>query len=166
MSYQVDIQSRTLDSLFDIRSDARNLKILIDSVNLPLPEIPHCKISSGNKDVIRLGPKRCLLRAPVNEEAKLEVELQEKSNKIFANATCISDMYHAIKLAGNDVLQVLSQVTPLNLYTFEIGAATATEIFSLSGFLVHEDNEIYTVYIESSYGDYVLERLQKCALRE
>lgn len=164
MSYQVDIQSQELEALFDIRGVGKSMKTLMDSVKLPLPDSPNSMINEGQVDVMRLGPKRCLVRAPLKREITLEAEFRINSNELFANATCISDMYYAIRLQGADVLQVLRQVTPLNLYKFKVGAATATDIFALAGFLVREYDSVYTVYVESSYADYVLERLQKCAL--
>ncbi len=164
MGYQVDIRSHRPEALFDIRGVAGNMESLMDSIALPLPDNPNSKLQAGDIEVMRLGPKRCLVRAPLSREQEIEKIFRVKSNELFANATCVSDLYFAIRLQGPDVLQVLSQMTPLNLYQFAVGAATATEIFALAGILVREDDVVYTVYVESSYADYVLERLQKCAL--
>jgi len=139
---------------------------MLESVELELPTNAHSMTQKHDVDVIRLGPKRCLIRAQLIQEDELEMKLRSQSDSLYANATCVSDMYYAIDLTGRDVLQVLSQVTPLNLNQFPVGCATATEIFQLAGMLVHEAELQYCIYVEASYADYVIERLYKCAIDE
>ena len=164
MTYDLSIQSPEPAALFDVRGDADSMRSLFGAMKLAYPLSPDTMICENSVDVIRIGRKRCLVRVLRDQELVFETEFKQHSNLIFVNVTCVSDMYHAFRLVGQDVLRVLAQLTPLNLYRFPIGAATATEIFAMGGFLVHEGELDYVVYVEASYADYVLERLHKCAL--
>jgi heterotetrameric sarcosine oxidase gamma subunit len=164
MSYQVTISPQAINALVDVRGTHESITSLMKAVSLPLPETAHSQLSQDGVDVMRVGPKRCLVRADIDAESDLIQRLRSQSDALYANATLISDMYTPIQVSGSDATEVLCQVTSLNLNEFEVGAATATEVFSTAGFLVHEAEREYTLYVESSFADWCLERMQKCAL--
>ena len=164
MGYEVDFQRVDLHAMFDIRGDDAGMHELLASQQLTLPLSPNEWIHFDEKSVLRIGPMRCLLLAPLQAESSLDTALRSAGELSYVNSTCISDMYTAVSLSGDDVFSVLSQVTPLDIDSLPTGSATATDLFSTAGFIFRPGDRQFTLYFESSFFDYALERLQKSAL--
>ena len=161
MAYQVDISEQDIQALFDVRGD---LASVFDTLGLPLPETVNTGSRDAGVEFYRVGPDRCLVRAPIEPERELGERLIPASDSHFANVTCVSDMFQGVVVRGQDCLSVLAQVTPLDVAMFERGAATRTELFGTAGFLFREDEREFTLYFEHSFFDYAHERLRRCAL--
>ena len=166
MTYRVDIQPADLIALFDLRGDAQSLPDLLERADLTCPEDVTGIVAAGDARVVRTGPRRALLVAPIEHEQQWQQKLNRACADIFANATCVSDMYRGVQISGENALDVIAQVTPLNLHEFSAGHGTCTDLFATSGFLLRDAERQITLFFEHSYFDYALERLGRCALRE
>ncbi len=164
MTYRVTIEPLVLSALFDVRGDRESLAALFSAVDLPLPETVNSVLQTASTRVLRVGPRRCLIQADIENEAALQVTLKGASEPLFANATCVSDMYHALRIRGEDAADVLAQITPLDFCRLGPGSATACELFTTAGFLFKNAEQDFTLYFDSSYFDYALQRVKKCAL--
>ena len=166
MSYRVSIELGELHALFDIRGHHDILPLLFESLQLPFPRFPNQQLLQGSIEVIRIGRSRCLLRAPIAIEYELETRLKTASDPLYANASLISDMYQVISVDGVDAEDVICQVTPLDLHKLAVESTTATELFGLAGFITKGAGQSFRLYFESSYLDYAMRRIRKCALIE
>ena len=164
MPYRVEIQQTERVALFDVRGDSADMQFVLNRADLLLPNQRYAMHSTDGIDVLRIGRRRSLLRTDFQGEDALGRKLHSESTRVLVQCTCVSDMYQGISIAGEDAIEVVAQISPINFHELKSGSVAATEILTLAGYIVRESVDEYTIYVESSYGDYTLNRIRKCAL--
>ena len=164
MGYNVKIEEIVLFAMFDLRGPDVAIDEFLESNNLPVTKFPAMIVSSEGVDVVRVGPRRVLVLSNIDNEIELFGVLRSGSKGSPLHCALISDMYTGITVKGEDAWQIMAQVTSCNFQECKDESAVATEIFGLAGYIIRHGAESYTIFAENSYGDYVLDRLKKCAL--
>lgn len=166
MSYAVEIKSMDQSAFFDLRGDASQLSLVLGRLGAKLPRHSHVVEVSKNLAVIRVGPRHLLFKCSLNKEFDIESRLEQLTRQIHVQSTCVSDLYRGILLTGEDILDVLAQITPVDLNKISPSTAFFTEVFRLGGFIICNSLTCVEIYIERSYYHYTLRRLLKCALMD
>ena len=164
MRYKVEIEEIIPFAMFDLRGPDSDIDEFLESKALPVAKLPAMIVSSEGVDVVRVGPQRVLVLSKMDNEPELLGVLRSGTKGTLLHCTLISDMYTGITVKGEDAWQIMAQVTSCNFQEFKEESAAATEIFGLAGYIICHGAESYTIFAESSYGDYVFDRLKKCAL--
>lgn len=164
MGYKVEIEEITPFAMFDLRGRDPVIDEYLESKNLPVAKFPAMIVSSEGVDVVRVGPQRVLVLSNIDNEIELFGVLRSGTAGTSLHCTLISDMYTGITVKGEDAWQIMAQVTSCDFQECKDESAVATEIFGLAGYIIRHGVESYTIFAESSYSDYVLDRLKKCAL--
>ena len=164
MGYNVEIEEIVPFAMFDLRGPDVAIDEFLESNNLPVTKFPAMIVSSEGVDVVRVGPRRVLVLSNIDNEIELFGVLRSGSKGSPLHCALISDMYTGITVKGENAWQIMAQVTSCNFQECKDESAVATEIFGLAGYIIRHGAESYTIFAENSYGDYVLDRLKKCAL--
>lgn len=164
MTFDVSIQYQEPIALIDVRGKQDSMEAVLVASGMNLPVVPNAILHSGSHSVFRSGRHWCIIMTDMKRESELIDELNRHCRNISVQCTWVTDAYRAIALVGPDAKEVLSQVTSIDLHQFEVGSATVTELFSVRGFVVRKSPDHFSLYCESSYADYTMNRLRKCAL--
>ena len=164
MGYKVEIEEIVLFAMFDLRGRDPVIEEFLENNNLPVAKFPAMIVSSEGVDVVRVGPQRVLVLSNIDNEIELFGVLRSGTTGTSLHCALISDMYTGITVKGEDAWQIMAQVTSCDFQECKDESAVATEIFGLTGYIIRHGVESYTIFAESSYSDYVLDRLKKCAL--
>ena len=153
-------------AVFDLRGSAGDMRTVLVNCGFEMPGDPFTMSKSDRARVFRTGRRQCILFAELDHESDLDRILQHQCEGIFVQATCVSDFYRGIHVAGHDADEVLAQMTPLNLHELGEGCASFTEIFGLKGLIIRQAVDRYEIFFDRSYAHYMLTRTQLCALHQ
>ncbi len=167
MGYSVEITPMDQEAILDVRCITPLLDDFVARFTMEDSPDTDEFFSFVELKILRLGPRRILIRSSLNEEYQIEYRAVScNSDPQNLSVVNVSDLYLGIQLTGTDALEVLAHAVPLNLHEFAIGDATSTAIFSIAGIVTRFDEESFSLYIDRSYFDYVWYRLHICGLKD
>ncbi len=156
MAYDVNIERKLLNALFDIKGSIRDVKSHLKEYIDSFPTEPNSYISQGNWKIFYVGPNHWILMAPILEEEHLLSSLRPHDCPNSISIGLISDTLTFFQINGPDAFDIMSIASTLNLNSDSFTSETATfsEIFGLKA-LIFQDGEGYQFAIDRSFGDMV-----------
>jgi len=156
MTYDVNIERKLLNALFDIKGSIRDVKSHLKEYIDSFPTEPNSYISQGNWKIFYVGPDHWILMAPILEEEHLLSSLRPQDCPNSISIVLISDTLSFFQINGPDAFDIMSIASTLNLNSDSFTSETATfsEIFGLKA-LIFQDGEGYQFAIDRSFGDMV-----------
>ncbi len=177
MAYDVTITRAPLAAVFDIRATRTVMASAGSSVGAPRPpDTPNTATCRDDVTLMWVAERRFLLHAPLEREAEMARIFAEKAVALNAarrdsgrarergdginvtSAVVVSDAWTRFDVAGPDASEIIAQATPLDIRVpeFPEGAATFTDVFSLTGLLYNASGlDGFALWVDRSYGDYV-----------
>ena len=156
-----------MSAKFDVRGEPDCLEAFLNSQNLP-PLSAAFSITRSEQDkidILRVGRRRILIHSAIDCESKLLDKFRNCEIDGSVHCALVSDMYSGMSISGTDAWQIIAQVSPINLGKFQDNSVKITEIFGQAGYIIRLHSDNYSIFVESSFRDYVSDRLLKCALR-
>ena len=156
MAYDVKIQRKLLNALFDIKGSIRDVKSYLKEYINSLPTEPNSYISQGNWKILYVGPNHWILMAPIAEEEQLVSSLRPYDCPASISIVLISDTLTFFDIDGPDAFEIMSIASPLNLNIdcFTPETATFSEIFGLKA-LIFRHGDGFQFAVDQSFGDMV-----------
>ena len=156
MIYDVKIQRKFLNALFDIKGSIREVKSYLKEYINSLPVEPNSYIAQGNWKILYVGPNHWILMAPIDEEKELISSLRPHDCPASISIVLISDTLTFFYIEGPDAFDILSIASPLNLNidAFTPNTATFSEIFGLKA-LTFRCGDGFQFAVDQSFGDMV-----------
>lgn len=150
MAYDVTISGEPLRALFELTG------ALPEADVLPAAPGANRLTRAGGRILIRTGPARWLLMAPLAAEAALAEALPA--------AVLLSDTLSFFSINGAQADEVLAVATPLDLHpdVFAADAATFTEAFGIRA-LLRRLPDGFELAVDRSYADWFAEMLDRVA---
>ena len=165
MELRVEITQLEQSAWFSIRGDVTKLNSIASALGLTRSERNKIVNSNDLLTLLPIGPRYYILQTSLHHEHSVQSQLDELVCDHRVACVNISDMHQGFEIHGENAIDVLSQLTPLNLFEFPAAHATATEIFSLPGIIWHHSEHSYRLYVERSFSEYVDRRLATCSLK-
>ncbi len=165
MGYAVDIEPLAPEALVDLQGEPQAVARRAAEWNLLLPATVNRFTVNDGASFAWLGPRHWLLRAPLESESGWNEHIARAAHDPTISAVALGDYYAGLVLRGAEVLDALSQATPLDLRGDALGpgAASFTEFFGVKASIWHGDGGEWQVLVERSYADFILARLQRAA---
>ncbi len=156
MAYDVKIQRKLLNALFDIKGSISEVKFHLKEYINSFPSEPNSYISQGNWKILYVGPNHWILMAPISEEQQLVSSLRPYDCPASISIVLISDTLTFFYIDGPDAVDIMSIASPLNLNidSFTPETATFSEIFGLKA-LIFRHGDGYQFAVDQSFGDMV-----------
>ena len=156
MTYDVKIQRKLLNALFDIKGSLRDVKSHLKEYINSFPIEPNSYISQGNWKILYVGPNHWILMAPIAEEQQLVSSLRPYDCPASISIVLVSDTLTFFYIDGPNAFDIMSIASPLNLNidAFTPEAATFSEIFGLKALIFRYDDG-YQFAVDQSFGDMV-----------
>lgn len=159
--YKVEIVRQPDASIFEVRGEPAAMERGLGAAGLQLPEKRNQFVPGyGEAEIIRLGPRRVLLLAPIEQEERLGQALERAFAAVdCADAVRVSDMFVRIDVIGEGAEDVLRQGAPLDLASeaFPSGTATGTEMWSIGVILMRlaGADSGFALLVERSFAGYL-----------
>lgn len=162
--YDVTIDGPLHFALFDIRGAREAVTEWCGPALPPLPGQPLTTCKVGEDALLRLGPERWLLLAPLAREEKLAAILRPDAAPGELSIVEISDTMIFFEINGPDAAEVMAVASPLDIRPDRFGSdsATLTEAFGSSA-LVQRTTHGFRIGWDISYGDMVADCLVRTA---
>ena len=156
MTYDVKIQRKLLNALFDIKGSLRDVKSHLKEYINSFPIEPNSYISQGNWKILYVGPNHWILMAPIAEEQQLVSSLRPYDCPASISIVLISDTLTFFYIDGPNAFDIMSIASPLNLNidSFTSETATFSEIFGLKALILHHGDG-YQFAVDQSFGNMV-----------
>ena len=160
MTYNVKIERKLLNALFDIKGPTEDVKSHLKKHIKSIPIKPNSFVSQGNLKILYVGPDHWILMAPIADEQQLISALRPYDCPASISIVLISDTLTFFNIEGSDAFNIMSIASPLNLNSdaFTSEAATFSEVFGLRALILrHGDG--YQFAVDRSFGDMVSDYL-------
>jgi len=156
MTYDVKIQRKLLNALFDIKGSIRDVKSHLKEHIKSFPIEPNSYISEGNWKILYVGPNHWILMAPIAEEEALVSSLRPYDCPASISIVLISDTLTFFCIDGPDAFDIMSIASSLNLNAdvFTPQTATFSDIFGLKALIIR-DGDGYQFAVDQSFGEMV-----------
>ncbi|MCV6591321.1 MAG: sarcosine oxidase subunit gamma [Silicimonas sp.] len=164
MAYDVEILRLSPFALFDLKGAAEALEDWAPELS-GLPGDPNALARNGEVLHCHVGPQHWLLRAPLEEENRLDAALRPNTAPPEISLVRVSDTLTFFRLTGPDAGEVLSIGCPLDLLPGVFGdtAVSFTELFGLKA-LVLRCAGGFEIAVEQSYGDMIADYLARATV--
>ena len=157
--YDVSVARRPMAAIFEARGTEAGLRNAFAAAGLALPEgRSRIEAGEGGLRLMRIGPRRVLALAALEDEARLDAAFAKGfATTTAADAADVSDMFITLAVEGPDALAVLKQGAPLDLSdaAFPVGAATGTEMWGVGVVLLREAESRYAILIDRALVGYL-----------
>lgn len=161
LRYEVEIARAPMLALFEARGREPALAAAIAEAGLAWPaERNRFSPDRDGVGVVRIGPARALVIAPIEREKALEGGLTRAfAAQKEADVALVSDMQAVFSVSGPGALDVLRQGAPLDLSpaAFPPGAVAGTELWSVTALILRgqEREPAFTLLVDNSLAGYV-----------
>jgi sarcosine oxidase, subunit gamma len=152
-----------------VRIDARELAFLtqVDVRVKPasvathgFPTEPNTTRTSGDRDVLWLGPDEWLVVAAPGAAGAIAAELEASLDGLHRSVVDVSANRAAIELAGPSRHDLLSSACPIDLHPRSWGdGRCAQSVFGAAQVLLHEREGVTRVFVRPSLAGYVVDLL-------
>lgn len=134
--YEVSIRRLAPSARFEAAGEPDAMAAALRAVGLQLPSDANTSVrSTSGWQVAWLGPRRCVITAPMLDEERLQRQLHDAFGRFgSADVCCTSDMVACFELAGPGAASVLAQGTALDVSdaAFAAGTATVTDLWGVA----------------------------------
>lgn len=155
-----------IQTLFDIRGASADLDRLAEGLGFPAPAHSGQLVMNASMQWVRFGPSRGFIKSAIDQEKLLENELLKHCSELKVSWVNASDMYCGFLVRGENKCRLLNQIVSVNLHELKPAGAVATEVFELSGILIHSMRNDFEIYVARSYEDYAWNRILRCKANE
>jgi heterotetrameric sarcosine oxidase gamma subunit len=157
--YAAIIERWPMHAVFEARGRPAALESGMAAAGFALPDGRNRFAPAGADGmVLRVGPARAMLIAPLTAEARIEAALQDAfAAAPAANFANISDMLAGFEVRGAGAIDILKQGSALDLTpsAFAAGAATWTEIWAIGALLIRWRSDDYLLLADRSFAGYL-----------
>lgn len=162
MSYEVQFKRGELEALVDLQGSAQVITNWVEDGFPKFPTTANTASTEGDLSLYWVAPERWLLRAPINQEARLIEITRPDTAPLEISIVLVSDTLRFFHIEGPDAAQIIAIACPLDTHpsAFPSNGASYTEIFGVKGLLVRRSTG-FDIAIESSYADMIEDYLQR-----
>lgn len=159
--YDVRIERRLMEAVFEAGGPASELEAACRAAGFAWPEQTHRMARDAQGcNLLRLGAKRIVIRAPLALEEELRAALDSAFAAVpTANCVLVSDMTAIFCVSGPGALDVLRQGAPLDLGlpAFPQGAATGARLWDATAIFERRAAQphCFDILVDASYAGYV-----------
>ena len=134
--YEVAIRRLAPSARFEASGEPQAMAAALRAAGLQLPSDANTAVRSATGwQVAWLGPRRCVITAPMHDEERMQRELHDAFGQFgSADVCCTSDMVACFELAGPGAASILAQGTALDTSdaAFAAGTATVTDLWGVA----------------------------------
>jgi len=157
--YAATLRRLEMAAIFEARGDAQALRAALTAAALAPSETSNRLAEGpGGVEVLRIGPRRVLVRAPAAREAELERALGAAFATTTAAAVAmLSDLYVSFDVAGSGAIDVLKQGMALDLRaeTCPDGFAGGTDLWGVPVVLARHGATRFTILVDRAHAGYL-----------
>lgn len=156
MGYDVNIQRLGIRAVIDLQGEADAIANWIKD-DLPLfPEKPNTFTEQDNLTLCWIAPQRWLLRASIDNEARLLELTQPTAAPVDISIVQVSDTLCFFAINGPDAGEIISTACPLDHHpsVFPPNGVSYTNIFGIKGLLMRTESG-FDIAVEASYADMI-----------
>jgi len=133
---------------------------IADHAPFPLPTEPNTSWQDGERATLWLGPDEWLVLGPPNAGSDIVAELERALDGLHRSVIDVSANRVAIELGGPDRFELLASGCPIDLHPRTWGPGRCVQtLFAKAQVILHERAETTSLLVQSSFADYVVERL-------
>ena len=130
------------------------------AATLGLPTEPNTASTSGDRDVLWLGPDEWLIVGAPGAASAIGDELEASFAGLHGSMVDVSANRAVIELAGSSRHDLLSSACPIDLHPRSWGdGRCAQSVFGAAQALLHEREGATRLFIRPSFADYVVDLL-------
>ena len=161
MAYDAVVDRISPRFIIDVRGDAVVVPKLLATVPLTSPAAPNSWSASSETVLAWIAPRRWMVIAPMEAEAKLLPAFATPPAGV--SAMNVSDAFATFSVSGAGAVDVLAQATPLDVHpaAFSEKGASFTDLFG-QGALVLRRGGLFECFVDASYEDYIADRFMRC----
>lgn len=151
---RIDARELAFLSQLDIRVDPAS------AATLGFPTEPNTARTSGDRDVLWLGPDEWLIVGAPGGAGAIRDELEASLAGLHSSVVDVSANRAVIELAGPSRHDLLSSACPIDLHprSWSDGRC-AQSVFGAAQVLLHEREGATRVFVRPSFADYVVDLL-------
>jgi sarcosine oxidase subunit gamma len=159
--YAVAVDRAPMAAAFEARGREAALAAALARAGLDWPAALHvAAVDGAGREVVRLGPTRALVLAPLDQEAALGARLEAAfADEPDADVAPMSDAFAAFVVSGPEAEDVLSQGAALDLHpsAFPPGRFTGTELWSVTALVGRGDGApgAFRLLVDRAFAGYV-----------
>lgn len=159
--YDATLARLPMQVLFDIRGSETGMAAGLANAGIKMPVVRNkVQRDTVGLEVMRVGPRRVLVKAPPEAEAEINHRLNAALGSVTdADYALVSDMFVSFELSGPGSEDVLRQGAPLDLSSqrFPADMATGTELWAVSVILIRlsVDPTCFRIVVERSFAGYI-----------
>ena len=144
-------------ALISLRVGAEGLPAVERVLGVSAPRPAGLVTKNGSVTVFGLGPDEWLIRTGSDEEEDWLERLQEAAAGSFSAVVLVSDAYRVFTIAGPEILDVLAQLTGVDVHssTYPTGRAVRAA-FARGSALIHrlDDRPAFDIYVDAVLARY------------
>ncbi len=154
MAYDAKITRIGAMTLFDLKGSEAALRRWAPTLPA-FPADPNT-LTPGPPDLLYIGRTHWLLRAPLQDEPRMETLLNPAHCPADISILRLSDSLCFFTITGQDANQILSIASPLDTHptVLPTNAATYSEVWGLKA-LISRHQDGFVIGIEQSFGDMI-----------
>lgn len=162
MSYDVIITRQSISALFDIKGTAQAVEKELGNVLPMLPDRPNSLTRDGALALMFIGRDHWILRAPIDQEAKLIAALKPGEAAEALSIVQVSDTLTFFSVTGSQADDIMAIASSLDLRPSRFGEdkVTYSEVFGLQS-LVQRVEGGFEFAVDQSFSDFVADYLNR-----
>jgi sarcosine oxidase subunit gamma len=130
------------------------------AATLGFPTEPNTASTSGDRDVLWLGPDEWLIVGAAGAASAIREELEASLAGLHRSVVDVSANRAVIELAGPSRHDLLSSACPIDLHPRSWGdGRCAQSVFGAAQVLLHEREGATRLFVRPSFADYVVDLL-------
>lgn len=151
---RLDARELAFPSQVDVRIDPAT------AATVGFPTDPNTARTSGDRDVLWLGPDEWLIVGAAGAAGAIAAELEASLDGLHRSVVDVSANRAVIELAGPSRHDLLSAACPIDLHPRSWGdGRCAQSVFGAAQVLLHEREGGTRLFVRPSFADYVVELL-------
>jgi sarcosine oxidase subunit gamma len=164
MGYDADVERCAPLCIIDIRGAAETVAELLATMRLAPPNGANVWAGSDETSVARVGPRRWMIIAPMDDETELVGNLSDSG--LDASVVPVSDAFAAFSISGPQAADVIAQASPLDIHPerFPENGASFTAFFGQAALLIRRAASLQC-FVDASYEDYFADCFMRCHAR-
>jgi sarcosine oxidase subunit gamma len=150
----LDARELAFLSQLDVRIDPST------GASLGFPTVPNTATTTGDRDVLWLGPDEWLVVGVPGDAEAIAAELEASLDGLHHSVVDVSANRAVIELAGRSRHDLLSSACPIDLHPRSWGdGRCAQSVFGAAQVLLHEREGTTRLFVRASFASYVVDLL-------
>ena len=151
---RLDARELTFVAQLDVRVNPST------AASLGFPTVPNTATTTGDRDVLWLGPDEWLVVDMPGDAEAIAAELEASLDGLYHSVVDVSANRAVLELAGPSRHDLLSSACPIDLHPRSWGdGRCAQSVFGAAQVVLHEREGVTRLFVRPSFANYVVDLL-------